>query len=107
MSGFFGDRTHPLPIIGPSGGGAFPGMKEFMSALFDPERGAFRYLSGYLDGSAGLVKAEISEIDATSEVPRPIFANSHFKLSAVGVKHGPVPALGYLVEAGGQGPPDG
>src|SRR5271156_950017 len=31
MSGFFGDRTRPLPIIGPSGGGAFPGMKEFMS----------------------------------------------------------------------------
>jgi ribonuclease BN (tRNA processing enzyme) len=100
-SGFFGDRTRPLPIIGPSGGGAFPGMKEFMSALFDPKRGAFRYLSGYLDGSGGMVHAEISELDATSETPKSIFANDHFKLKAVGVKHGPVPALGYLVEAGG------
>jgi ribonuclease BN (tRNA processing enzyme) len=102
MSGFFGDRTRPLPIIGPTGRGAFPGMKEFMRALFDPQRGAFRYLSGYLDGSDGLVKAEISEFDATSEIPKAVFANSHFKLSAVGVKHGPVPALGYLVEAGGR-----
>src|SRR5271155_4443706 len=31
-SGFFSDRKRPLPIIGPSGGDVFPGMKEFMRA---------------------------------------------------------------------------
>ena len=52
-SGFFSDRTRQLPIIGPAGGGAFPGMSEYMRILFDPEHGAYRYLSGYLDGSGG------------------------------------------------------
>jgi ribonuclease BN (tRNA processing enzyme) len=98
-SGFFSDRKRPLPIIGPSGGDVFPGMKEFMRALFDPERGAFRYLSGYLDGSGDVVRADIAEFDATADTPKAVFENDHFKLTAVGVKHGPVPALGYLVEA--------
>ena len=70
-SGFFGDRKRPLPIIGPSGGDAFPGMKEFMRALFDPERGAFRYLSGDLDGSGGMVRADIVEFDAPADTPKP------------------------------------
>src|ERR1700722_12500534 len=100
-SGFFGDRQRPLPIVGPSGGDVFPGMKEFMRALFDPERGAFRYLSGYLDGSGGMVRADIVEMDATVETPTAAFGNDRFKLTAIGVKHGPVPALGYLVEVRG------
>lgn len=99
-SGFFGDRKRALPIIGPTAGGDFPGLTEFMHALFDPERGAFRYLSGYLDGSGGMVRAEISDIDASAGMPKAAFGNDRFKLTAVGVKHGPVPALGYLVEVG-------
>jgi ribonuclease BN (tRNA processing enzyme) len=102
MSGFFGDRERPLSIIGPSGGDEFPGMKEFMHALFDPERGAFRYLSGYLDGSGGLVRAEVTEIGASPGEPETAFEDDRFKLTAVGVKHGPVPALGYLVEVRGR-----
>ena len=77
-------------------------MKEFMRALFDPERGAFRYLSGYLDGSGGMVRAEISEFDPNADTPKALFENDHFKVSAVGVKHGSVPALGYLVEVRGR-----
>ena len=100
-SGFFGDRQRPLPIIGPSGGDVFPGIKEFMHAMFDPDRGAFRYLSGYLDGSGGMVRADIVEMDATVETPTAAFGNDRFKLTAIGVKHGPVPALGYLVEVRG------
>ena len=73
-----------------------------MSDLFDAKRGAFRYLSGYLDGSGGMVRIDIRELDATGAVPQSAFANEHFKLTAVGVKHGPVPALGFLVEAGGR-----
>ncbi|CAN5507154.1 MBL fold metallo-hydrolase [soil metagenome] len=101
-SGFFGDRQRPLPIIGPSGGGAFPGMKEFMRALFDSKRGAFRYLSGYLDGSGGMVRADIVEMNAAAATPKASFRNDRFKLTAIGVKHGPVPALGYLVEVRGR-----
>lgn len=101
-SGFFSERKRPLPMIGPSGGGAFPGMKEFMRALFDPKRGAFRYLSGYLVGSGGMVRAEISEINMDAKAPTSAFGNDRFKLTAVGVKHGAVPALGYLVEVRGR-----
>lgn len=100
-SGFFSDRKRPLPIIGPTGGGAFPGMRAFMRSLIDGKSGAFRYLSGYLDGTGGFVKADILEMSATSSKPLKAFANDAFKLVAVGVKHGPVPALGYLVEVGG------
>lgn len=101
-SGFFSERKRALPIIGPTGGRAFPGMKEFMRTMFDAKRGAFRYLSGYLDGSGGSVRAEIKEVDALSRAPKAAFANEKFKLTAIGVTHGPVPALGYLVEAGGR-----
>ncbi len=101
-SGFFSDRKRPIPIIGPTGGGQFPGMKEFMKAQFDKKRGAFRYLSGYLDGSGGSVRADIMEISATASSPKAAFGNERFKLTAIGVKHGPVPALGYVVEAGGK-----
>lgn len=101
-SGFFGDRQRPLPIVGPSGGDVFPGMKEFMRALFDPKRGAFRYLSGYLDGSGGMVRADIVEMNAAAATPKAAFGNDRFKLTAIGVKHGPVPALGYLVEVRGR-----
>lgn len=101
-SGFFSERKQPLAIIGPSGNQAFPGMKPFMSALFDRKRGAFRYLSGYLDGSGGLVKLNIAELDAERTGPQRAFANERFKVTAIGVKHGSVPALGYLIEAGGK-----
>ncbi|MCE4225231.1 MBL fold metallo-hydrolase [Methylobacterium sp. C25] len=101
-SGFFSDRKRPLPIIGPTGSPAFPGMRTYMHALFDARHGAYRYLSGYLDGSGGLAKAEIAEISAKSEKPQKAFANAAFKLSAVGVMHGPVPALGYVVEVRGR-----
>jgi ribonuclease BN (tRNA processing enzyme) len=101
-SGFFGDRQRPLPIVGPSGGDEFPGILEFMHVLFDPNRGAFRYLSGYLDGSGGMVRADVVELDAKATTPKAAFGNDRFKLTAIGVRHGPVPALGYLVEVRGR-----
>ena len=101
-SGFFSDRKEPLPIIGPTGNDAFPGMKEFMRIQFDSKKGAFRYLSGYLDGSGGLVHTPITEVDAKGTTAKTAFSNTRFKLTAVGVVHGPVPALGFIVEAGGK-----
>ena len=101
-SGFFSDRKLPLPIIGPSGGGDFPGMSEFMMTQFDPKHGAYRYLSGYLDGSNGLVRTPVTEVQTQPAIANTVFENSRFKLTAIGVTHGPVPALAYLVEAGGK-----
>jgi ribonuclease BN (tRNA processing enzyme) len=101
-SGFFSERTRSLPIIGPSGGAAFPGMSEYMRILFDPEHGAYRYLSGYLDGSGGLVKVDVTEIKTQPPKSEVVFKNDQFEVTSVGVTHGPVPALGFLVKAQGR-----
>lgn len=100
-SGFFSERKRALPVVGPTGSPAFPSMGAYMNTLFDAKHGAYRYLSGYLDGSGGLAKAEIAEISARADKPQKAFANDAFKVSAIGVTHGPVPALGYVVEIQG------
>lgn len=99
-SGFFSDRKTELPLIGPSGGGAFPGMNEFMQTMLNEKTGAYRYLSGYLKD--GPVQLKISEENTAARKPSVAFANERFKLNVIGVTHGPVPALGYLVEGGGK-----
>lgn len=101
-SGFFSERKNSLPIIGPTGNDAFPGMKEFMHIQFNAKNGAFRYLSGYLDGTGGLVHATVTEADAKGAAAMTAFTNERFKLTAIGVMHGPVPALGFMVEVGGK-----
>lgn len=101
-SGFFSDRERPLPIIGPNGGGAFPGMSEFMRILFDAKTGAFRYLSGTLDGTGGLVRTPVTEVDATRTSAATVFANDRFTVAGIGVRHGPVPPLGLVVESAGK-----
>ena len=100
-SGFFSDRTRALALIGPSGGGAFPGMGEYMQALFDPNHGAYRYLSGYLDGSGGLVKVPVTEVKTQPPTAEVVVKTAQFQVTSIGVTHGPVPALAFLVEAGG------
>lgn len=99
-SGYFSDRERPLPIIGPSGSDRFPGLEAFMHGLFGPDQGAFRYLSGYLDGSDGRFHTPLTELDAGSREPVVAFENERFRLRAVGVSHGIVPALGYVIEVG-------
>lgn len=101
-SGFFSSRERPLPVVGPTGNETFPSMSEFMQILLNETTGAYRYLSGYLDGSGGVAKLEIKDFDARSEQPQTVFSNDRFKLTAIGVKHGPVPALGYVIEIEGK-----
>jgi len=101
-SAWFGPRERPLPIVGPSGNRAFPDLTAFMQRLFGQDSGAFQYLSGYLSGSGGFFKTPLYESDADSREPHEILKTPHFTLFATGVTHGPVPALGYLVETGGR-----
>jgi ribonuclease BN (tRNA processing enzyme) len=71
-----------------------------MRTQLDPDHGAYRYMSGYLDGSGGFVKLDISEIATQPSKPVMAFQNDWFKLTAIGVVHGSVPALGYIVDVG-------
>jgi len=100
-SAWFTSRERPLPIVGPSGNKAFPGLSLFMQRLVGKDGGAFQYLSGYLTGGEGFFKTPLYETDADGREPREILKTPHFSLYAVGVTHGPVPALGYLVETDG------
>jgi ribonuclease BN (tRNA processing enzyme) len=101
-SGFFSKRTRPLPIAGPSGGGPFPGLQNFLSAMLDREHGAYGYLSGYLDGSGGLAKLEQIEVPVTPDTPVALTAasNERFGVEALSVPHGPVPAVAFRLRLG-------
>lgn len=100
-SGGFSDRTAALPVIGPTGNQDFPGLRDHLHALLDPETGAFRYLSGYLTGRDGKVLLQPEEVDP-ADAPIRFDLGNGLAVTAIGVEHGVVPALGYLVEVGGK-----
>lgn len=99
-SGGFAKRSAPLPVIGPEGNGAFPGVSEHLLALFDEKTGAFRYLSGFLDGRFGLPLLQPRDVDADLTGLMPVFAKADLRIAAIAVHHGDVPALGYVIETG-------
>jgi ribonuclease BN (tRNA processing enzyme) len=100
--GYFSDRTRPLPIVGPTGGGDFPDTATFVQRLFARQRGAFAYLYGFLDGSDGLFATPVRTVDAGATAPVQVWSEGGLTVAAVGVHHGPVPALGYLVTVRGK-----
>lgn len=101
-SGYFSRRTRALPIAGPTAGRAYPDLDGYLQGLLAPENGAFRYLAGYLDGSDGLVALEPRTLDAAGREPIPVHETDAYRVSAIGVTHGPVPALAYRVDIGEQ-----
>ncbi len=103
-SGYFSDRTRPLSISGPAGGGNYPGTKDYLKRLLDPDHGVYAYLDGYLDGSAGLVKLEPSDVDPKLQKSSRVYADptDDIEVFALGVPHGPVPALAYRIRIGHQ-----
>jgi ribonuclease BN (tRNA processing enzyme) len=103
-SGFFSERTASLSISGPGGGGPYPSLDKFLKRMLGTDTGAYAYLSGYLDGSAGLVKLETSVVDPAIEKAYRVYSDpdNDLEVLAIGVPHGPVPALAYRVKVGRQ-----
>jgi ribonuclease BN (tRNA processing enzyme) len=99
-AGYFADRSRPLPIVGPSAGAEFPAMDDFLRGHLDPERGTYRYLSGYLDGSGGLFAIQPIVADTSGSVASEVYRGDGLAVEAVGVHHGRIPALGFVVTAG-------
>ena len=100
-TGFFTDRTRPLGISGPEGGGPFPSLTDYLRASIG-NGGAYAYLSGYLDGTGGLVRLEPVELDPTGDRTQPVrfMAGDDITITATGVPHGIVPAIAYRVRHG-------
>ena len=60
----------------------------------------FRYLAGFLDGSDQLFETPVVEVDHRSRIAQTVIDEPNLKVRVIGVRHGVVPALGVLIEAG-------
>jgi len=101
-SGYFSNRTRKLPVSGPAAGGDYPGTGDYLKRLLDQDHGAYAYLDGYLDGSAGLVELESIEVDPTLTQASRVYQDpdADIEIFALGVPHGPVPTLAYRIRIG-------
>jgi ribonuclease BN (tRNA processing enzyme) len=99
-SGNFSSRERALVVSGPASNRRFPGLSEFLDGFLNPDTGSYRYLSGYLDGSDGLVRLDTREMDHREKAPQIVIEKEGLIVTALGVPHGIVPALAYRVEAG-------
>ncbi len=93
-------RKQPLPIAGPSGNDAFPGIRLFLRRLFDGSTGAFQVLSGTVGGPGAGVSLEISELDAASTQPVSVLSTGTLRVTALPVAHGNAPAIAYRIDVG-------
>lgn len=101
-SASFSDRTRALIVSGPSKSDQFPGLRQFMTRLLDPERGLYGYLGAYLDGSRGFPKLALLEIHEGYAGPVRVLGDSdgEYEILALQVSHGVVPALAFRVRIG-------
>jgi len=97
-SGSFSGRKRALHIAGPDAGGPFPGLEAWLYSLLNSETGAYGYLSGFLDGTAGRPMLVAKEI--AGGVPATVFGNADIEIDAMRVPHGIVPAVAFRVAVG-------
>ncbi|MDR3414569.1 MAG: MBL fold metallo-hydrolase [Nevskia sp.] len=101
-SSYFEERTRPLPVYGPPGNAGFPATTAFVAALFDPARGAYRYLGDFVAGREDGYRLQAHDVHAGPHEIRAVFAEPGLAVSATPVIHGTVPALAYRVEVDGR-----
>lgn len=97
-SGNFSPRTRALPIAGPDGDGAFPGLKQFLKAMFGREQGAYAYLASFLDGTNNKPMLTPREVPVAAVTP--VYTSESLSIDALQVPHGIVPAVAFRVKAG-------
>ena len=100
-SSFFEQRKTPLPMFGPAGNKLMPGTVTFVRILFDPTRGAYRYLGDFVSPQQkGSYKLRPLNIEIKSRNPVRAFGNERLRASAIPVRHGPIPALAWRIDIG-------
>jgi ribonuclease BN (tRNA processing enzyme) len=102
-SSYFEERHRPLPVYGPVGNTVFPTTTEFVADLFDPKRGAWRYLGDFVSGAdSDGYKLEAHDVALGEHEVRTLYKSPDLTASATRVIHGGVPALGWRIEVGGK-----
>ncbi len=100
-TGYFSNRRRPLALLGPDGSNLYPSINEYVQQTFLLDTASHRYLSGIGDGSNGLFQVSVTEIPRTLEAREWLQAR-HLSISAVGVQHAIVPAVGYVINLDGR-----
>ncbi len=97
---FFSNRDRDLYLYGPSGNNFMPSTTKFVQNLFSDD-GAYQYLSSYLNGN-DTYRLLPHDVDVTNKSEQVVLVNSRYRLTAVSVHHGPIPALAWRVEIAGR-----
>ena len=99
---WFGDRNTDLPIFGPYGNEVMPSMTEFIAALFNKNKGAFKYLSDMVDVDQNSAYKLVPNSIKNFEKTQTIFKKDGLTILAHKVKHGPIPAFAYIIQSCGK-----
>ena len=98
---FFTGRARDLPVYGPTGNALMPDTSAFVASLFADPQGAWRYLSGYLSGDEAF-RVLPRNVPVEGRAVVPVAEGADYRVSAIPVHHGPVPALAWRVDIGGR-----
>ena len=102
-SSWFEDRSADLPIYGPAGNKFMPSTVGFVRTLFDPVRGAYRYLGDFISPlGRNTYKLRPYDVSLKDVSVNPIFSNKRLRVYAAPVNHAQVPALAWRIEAQGK-----
>ncbi|MGL5502117.1 MAG: MBL fold metallo-hydrolase, partial [Aeromonas veronii] len=70
---YFFERSDPLDLAGPEAGSAFPSMSGYFDALFNKDKGAYAYLSGFKDCTDGLFPITLHDVPYQSPQPHTVY----------------------------------
>ncbi len=102
-SSWFEDRSAALPIYGPPGNKIMPSTVSFVRSLFDPVRGAYRYLGEFISPlGKNTYKLRPYDVSLKAVSDNALFSNARLRAYAAPVNHAQVPALAWRIEAQGK-----
>ncbi len=100
---YFTDRDQDLTLVGPSGNAFMPSAREFLQRQIGAH-GVYAYLSDFVDpdlASAYKIHASTLPWSSQRQAIQNAYQDADFRVTAVAVHHGPIPALAYRVEVAG------
>lgn len=97
---YFSNRERNLQLYGPSGNSLMPSASQFVQRLLGPD-GAFAYLQDYLSG-ADSYRLLAHDVLADGKMKQKLKTELPYTITAVPVRHGPIPALAWRIDIDGQ-----